>query len=339
MLSCRPVGATPKPFASSARREKPGGAVSMAGGCLLVLVLCAGVGYGVYRYLPQAPDRSPTVPGIFAGIIGLLGGLALSSAWSLLRGHGRGTSALGALLERAKTDGAVEDGKPIVATGLVRSERPLTSPLGGIRCVAYDYRMYTTRRGSKGRPEQVPVYWGYAGVPCALDSRARRYPIASVPFFTWDNAPVTDDAGKARARSYVRSTGWETIEYGMLGTLDTVLRRVGDDSTTGTRKDFALAYDEAPDVALLMLEERVLPIEATASAFGEWSGALGAIVAPASPLPASAAVVTLGGPEGLDGAPGVPQTTRSYVATVFILLALAGGVFWFATIAIPTLRP
>lgn len=338
MLSCPPVGATPKPFPSPAGREKPAGAVSMAGGCLFVLALWGGVGYAAYLYLPPAPDRSPVVPGIFAGIIGLLAGLALSSLWALLRGHGRGANALGALLERARTDGAAEDGQPIIATGLVRSDRPLTSPLGGIPCAAYDYRMYTTRRGSKGRPEQVPVYWGYAGVPFALDSRTRRYPIASVPFFTWDASPITDDGGRARARSYVRSTGWETIEYGMLGTLDTVFRRVGDDSRTGTRKDFALAYDQAPDVVLLTLEERVLPLEATASAFGEWSSSLGAIVAPASPLPASAAVVTLGDPKGLAGAPGVPHTTRSNVVTAFVLLALAAGLFCFATIVIPTIR-
>ena len=164
----------------------------------------------------------------------------------------------------------------------------------------------------------MPVYWGYAGYPFAIDSASRRYPVASVPFFTWESEPFTDDAARTRARAYVRATGWETVEYRMLGTLDTVFRRVGEDSTIGVRRDFALAYDDAPDVAVLKLEERVLPLDATASAFGAWSGSLGAIVAPPSPLPGSFVVVAKGGTKGLDDQPGVPTTTRSYLASAIV---------------------
>jgi hypothetical protein len=60
----------------------------------------------------------------------------------------------------------------------------------------------------------------------------------------------------ARARQCIRSTGWETVEYRVLGTLDTVRQRLENDSVTGTRKDFTANID-APDVALLQLEETV----------------------------------------------------------------------------------
>jgi len=193
------------------------------------------------------------------------------------------------LEERARTDGPPQDGRLIIATGTVRSDRPLVSPIGGVSCAAYDFRMFTTRRSSKGRPEQVPVYW-------------------------------------------------ETVEYGLLGTLDTVFRRVGEDSLIGVRRDFALAYDDAPDVAVLQLEERVLPLDATASAFGAWSGSLGAIVAPPSPLPGSCAVVAKGGTEGLDDQPGVPHATRSYLGSAMVFLVLATGLFWFARTIIPTIH-
>jgi hypothetical protein len=82
----------------------------------------------------------------------------------------------------------------------------------------------------------------------------------------------------------------------------------------------------------------VLPIGARASAFGTWSGRHGAIVAPASPLPVSFVVVAQGGPESLDGAPGVPQSTTAHVVGAIVMLAVAAGLFWVATIILPTIH-
>ncbi len=339
MLPCPAVAATPNPLMRSPTTQAPsGGAAGMAVGCLGTLAVCAAVGYWAYLNLPPAKPDASAVPQIFAGLIGLLGGLGLTSLYYLARGHGRGPESRHLLEARARTDGPTEDGRLVIATGTVKSDRPLLSPIGGVPCAAYDFRMFTTRRSSKGGQEQVPVYWGYAGHPFAIDSASRRYPVASVPFFTWESDAFTDDAARARARAYVRSTGWETVEYGLLGTLDTVFRRVGEDSLTGVRRDFALAYDAAPDVALLNLEERVLPLDTTVSAFGAWSGALGAIVAPPSPLPGSCAVVAKGGTKNLDDQPGVPHTTRSYLASAIVLLVLAAGLFWVARTIIPTIH-
>ena len=80
----------------------------------------------------------------------------------------------------------------------------------------------------------------------------------------------------------------------------------------------------------------MLPVGETVSAFGTWSAARGAIVAPPSPLPGSHVVVARGGPEALDGQAGVPQSTASYIVGAIVLLAIAAGLFWFGTLVIPT---
>jgi len=334
MLPCPAVGATPNPLLRAPTGQKPAGAATMAMGCLGIVAVCGGIGYGALQYLPLPPGGDPTVTRIFAVLVGAFGGLGLSSVWSLVFGHGRGGGTRGPLHARARTDAPPEDGQPIIATGVVRSDRPLTSPLGGVACAAYDYRIFR-RTGTGSKTNEVPVYWGYAAQPFSIDSRSRSYPVLGTGLHAEKATPLGGDAAVARARQYIRSTGWETVEYRMLGALDTVRQRIEDDSVTGTRKDFA-ADAGAPDVALLLLEETVLPIGETVSAYGSWSAARGAIVAPPSPLPGSHVVVARGGPEALDGQGGVPQSTTSYIIGAIVLLALAAGVFWFAQLLIPT---
>lgn len=307
----------------------------MAPGCLAIVAVCVGLGFAALHYLPLPPSGDPTVPRIFAVLIGAIGGLGLSSTWSILTGKAGGSEGRSALHARARSEAPPEDGHLVVATGVVRTDRPLTSPIGGVACAAYDYVM-STESTSRGKPAKNPVYWGYAGDPFFVDGRSRRYPVSGVPMLAWKATRLDDAASRARARAYIRATGWETVEYGTLGTLDTVFQRVGMGTATHGRKDFGLAFDTAPDVALLTLEERVLPIGAEVSAFGTWSG--GAIVTPPSPLPASFVVVGQGGPESLDGQPGVPQSTVAYVVGAIVMLGLAGGLFWFANLIMPTVR-
>ena len=121
----------------------------------------------------------------------------------------------------------------------------------------------------------------------------------------------------------------------MLGTLDTVRQRLEDDSVAGTRKDFA-ADTDAPDAALLQLEETVLPIAETASAFSTWSAARGATRRAALAVARLARRRRAGGPEALDGQAGVPQSTTSAIVGAIVLLALAAGLFWFGSLLIPT---
>jgi hypothetical protein len=343
MLSCPLVGVSPNKLARTAGRsaarsmQADGGLAALGPGCLVVVAICAAIGYGVSLHLPGTLGGEPTVPRIFAALIGIVGGLGLHSLWSVLRGFTRGSGSFTNLVSRAKNDGPTEDGAFVIATGIVRTDRPLTSPLGGVACAVYDYRMFRRMRAQRGDNE-VPVYWGYAGNPFSIDSAGRRYPVAAIPLPAEDATPLADDAAVARARGYIRATGWETVEYRMLGALDTAFQRLRDDSPDGLRRDFAVDNDQAPDVSLLDLEETTLPIGQQASVFGTWSASLGAIVAPPSPVPGSRVIVALGGPEALRGKPGVPQSTTQYVVGALVMIALAAGLFWMATIVLPTVE-
>jgi hypothetical protein len=336
MLPCPAVARTPQSLHRPATLEKPSFSLADGIGCLAVIALCAGITVVAHRYLPPSGDGGPVVPWVFAAVIGALAGFGLYSLASVALGFGRGAGGRSALHARAKADGPVDDGQPIIATGVVRADRPLTSPLGGVACAAYDYRMFVYTRNSKGTQDQTPVYWGYAVQPFAIDSRARSYPVAGTLLPVEKTERLTGDAAVKRARDFVRSTGWETVEYRMLGALDTVLQRVRENAITGLRRDFAVPNDVAPDVAILQLEESVLPVGATVSAFGTWSGSLGAIVAPPSPLPGSFVVLAQGGPDALDGKPGVPTSTTGYVVGAFVMAALGGALFWIATRILPT---
>jgi len=334
MLSCRPVAPNPLLRPQS---DLPA-STALVPGCLTVIACCAVVGLAVLPFLPAAPSGSPMPPRLFAAAIGAFGGLGLQSFYHLARGFGRGKNSLASILARAGRNTPPVNGEPIIATGTIRTDKPLTSPIGGVPCVAYDYRMYTVRAVAGSKANQIPVYWGYASQPFSIDAPSISYPVASVPLPPDKATKLSGDDALKRARSYVRSTGWETIEFGMLGTLDTVFQRVGDDTRSGTRRDFALANEDAPDVAALILEETVLPVGAKASAFGRWSSRLGAIIAPEGLPNTSHVIVALGGPESLSGQPGLPAATSSYFFTAFALTAIAIGVFFLARIAIPTMH-
>src|SRR5699024_7631648 len=111
--------------------EKPSFGLGDGIGCVAALALSAGITVVAHRYLPPAGDGGPVVPWVFAAISGTLAGFGLYSIVSVALGFGRGAGGRAALHARAKSDGPVEDGQPIIATGVVRSDRPLTSPLGG----------------------------------------------------------------------------------------------------------------------------------------------------------------------------------------------------------------
>jgi len=89
MLPCPAVAAPPDLLVRSPTKQaRTGGTAATAMGCLGTLVVCAALGYWAYRNLPPAKPHASAVPQILAGLIGVFGGLGLTSLYYLLRGHG-----------------------------------------------------------------------------------------------------------------------------------------------------------------------------------------------------------------------------------------------------------
>jgi hypothetical protein len=302
------------------------------------LALSAVVAFAVYPYLPPTPDRDPTFPRVFAGVIGMIAGLGQHRLFAMIFGDGRGPRSRRAIVDRAMTDAPPVDGQLMVATGVVHCEQALTSPLGGIPCAAYVYRMFTRTVIGVNKRRETPVYWGYGAQPFSIDAPSRKYPILHVALLGDAPTLLDDDATATRARNYFRSTGWETIEYPKLEVTDADFVGILDMSTTGSRRDFGLDNTVAPDVALLRFEEKVLPIGATVSAIGHWSAALGAIVRPPD-SPVGLVTVVRGGPEALDGRPDMPPAEPQPVSSAILAIVLAVGAFFLARVILPTLRP
>ena len=149
----------------------------MASGVSRTIALCVGI--AVRRSTPtcrRPGTAAPSSRGSSPASSARSAGFGLYSLVSIALGYGRGAGGRSALHARARSDGPPEDGQPIIATGVVRADRPLTSPLGGVACAAYDYRMFVYTRNSKGTQDETPVYWGYAVQPFTIDSRSRSYP-------------------------------------------------------------------------------------------------------------------------------------------------------------------
>jgi hypothetical protein len=194
-------------------------------GCLAFLALWALLAAAHYRVM------TPAVLGDLrlwlALASALLLALGLLSFWHLARGYGRGDASLAAVMRRAAVGEVPPAGGPVVASGVVRAlGAPLVAPLSGIDCVGYWYRMYylSRSRDEFNRPVEVPVYWGHAARPFAIDSPATRFHVLAVPLLLDQATPRKGDAMVERARQLVAATRFEDVEMGVLGAVGAALQ-------------------------------------------------------------------------------------------------------------------
>jgi hypothetical protein len=211
------------------------------------------------------------------------------------------------------------------------------APLSQTPCVAYTYRMYRVgQETSRGRSE-VPVYWGYASRPFAVDGPTSRTRVLAVPRLL-DKARIqTGTTVVERARGVVRATHFEEVQWNTLGVVGTVFataREMFTDEDGEARHDWRRAGDDT-DPSDLILEEAVLPVSGQASVHGTWSAERGAIVAGGDPSAAFGVSAALGPPDNLGDT--LPHSTVAYVVTATISTALGAGLVWFALKLLPGL--
>jgi hypothetical protein len=237
-------------------------------GCAVGLVTAPALIFAAHAYLPEELGEPRLW---FAAASGVLLSSALSSLWLLLTNK---TETRDDLLRRAQSGQPPSDGEAMLVTGRLRAAAPLlTAPLSGTTCVAYFYRMYRlgkALRGSSPRP-QVPVYWGYASRPLAVETPSGPIAVAaprlSVPWTSHSGSEAAE-----RARSYLRRVTAEVCKPQSVVARDSLTQWPTDtplDEDGGARRDWKSGDDADP--ASLLLEEWVLTPEAEVSVHGRWS--------------------------------------------------------------------
>jgi hypothetical protein len=312
-------------------------------GCLAGLVLWALLAAAIYRVM------TPAVPMELRPWLALVSALPLTlgllSFWHLARGFGQGDASRAAVLRRAAAGEAPRSSGPVVASGFVRAlGAPLVAPLSGVECVGYVYRMYYLgrRRGhapDSNRPVEVPVYWGHAAQPFAIESRATRFRVLAVPMLLdaptpWDGADMVE-----QARQLVGTTHFEEVTgvLGAAGTAIQIAKTVFSDDDGEARRDWKAAGEDR-DPETLRLEEAVLPVGHLASVAGTWSSERQAIVTGGEGAVGPGVSAILGTPEKLAEHSGVlplHASVVSYLVTAIALTAVGIGLVWLSIAVLP----
>ncbi|MBK5258975.1 MAG: hypothetical protein JJE51_05230 [Thermoanaerobaculia bacterium] len=318
-------------------KPSPGGKILK--GCIPLLALFGAVAVAVYLIVPsRVPPGFRVAASVAAAVFISLG---LSSFWSLARGFGSGEKSRAALVRRAATGETPDDNEPILATGTVRSlSRPLVAPISGTECVSYIYNMFYWTLDSRRRRIKVPVYWGYASQPFAVDTASSRRTVRAMPQMKHSAEEFPGSAAVERADAIIRSETFEEVDPNPVATVGTVFAAVNEmftDEDGFTSRHWKRKGDER-GAGELKLEETVLPAGATASVLGTWSAARGAIVPDLGSSGHIGVNATTGPADELLASSGQHSFT-SYLVTAIILTLIGAGIVWFAVNVLPDKVP
>jgi len=299
--------------------------------CLIFLVFAAAAWFGIGRFLTAVPDPPRNVFAALASFFLALGGF---SFWGLLTGGGSSPHTRSALIRRAESGGPVEDGQPIISSGVVRAEGDaLTAPLSGTPCVAYFYRMYYWGESFRSnRPVQVVVYWGLASRPFALDGTRESRRVAAVPRLQIEPTPLTGEMARNAARSWIDSTTFAAEENAVLSSIGAAFSIAGEmlsDEDGATRRDWRLASVNR-DVSKLLFEEVVVPVGQQAAVCGTWSRTRNAIVSGDGLKGVLGVTVSKGGPQSIPEDAVANKSMLTYLVTATMLTLVGLGIVWIA---------
>ncbi|HEX2834273.1 MAG TPA: hypothetical protein VHW00_14785 [Thermoanaerobaculia bacterium] len=163
------------------------------------------------------------------------------------------------------------DGELVSAVGEIRAALGvLHSPLRGVPCVAYSYKIGPPAQTSDG---PAPDFAGFAMSRCTVHTPYGSFHLASFPMFEG----IPEERGDpAVAAQYVASTQFERLD----GFQAMVRAMFALHSTPPPfRKDWRVAGEPRIAVEEAELEERVIPAGARVTAVGRYVAASGSIVA------------------------------------------------------------
>jgi hypothetical protein len=176
---------------------------------------------------------------------------------------------IAAALRRADRGERARDGEFAAAVGeLHPTGEPALSPLGGVPCVAYEYRM---RGGGVG----VASYSGHGLVPSVIRGTRGETRLCGYPDLDEvDFEELSGDEVRERAARYVRDTRFEKLR---VRDVFSALRELYRDDDGSLRLDYRNP-DAPADPSGLSFEEKVVPVGEEVRVLGVWSERSGGLV-------------------------------------------------------------
>jgi hypothetical protein len=242
-------------------------------GCLLIVVLFGAIFAAYLAVLSLYLEWPGNL--IAAAFGALFGAIGVSSVTGLLWAQRDARAFARAALREAPADGGF-----VVAAGPIRPlAAPLSSPLGGQTCVAYEYEVVSqgAARGSKS-PSRPCDLAGFAMAASAIDTPHGSVRILGFPLL--DEFPqerVDGPAAHARARQYVASTPFEAMQGVGAVKLFSAFDDAVADADGAVRKDFRLNDGDIP-FEKRRLRERIVAVGQQVCAAGRYDAAKRAIV-------------------------------------------------------------
>lgn len=239
-------------------------------GCALLLICFVALFAAYFAFFTRYFEWPGNL--IAAGFGALFGGIGISSVaqvgwvWRDLRAFARAA--------RRQAPG---DGQLVAAAGPMRPlAAPLTSPLGGELCVAYEYEVLSRERKGQGKNASRPCdIAGFAMTAASIDTPHGGVRLLGFPLL--DEFPQELRHSHSRAEQYAASTTFEAAQglaaLKLLSEFDDAL--ADDDGIV--RKDFRLTSGPIPFDRRL-LNERVVGVGQEVCALGRYDAARRALV-------------------------------------------------------------
>ena len=239
-------------------------------GCALILIFFVALFSAYLAFFTRYFEWPGNL--IAAGFGALFGGLGLSSianvgwTWRDMRAFAR-----------AARREPPADGQLVAAAGSIRPlGAPLTSPLGGETCVAYEYEVLSREKAGQGKNASRPCdIAGFAMTAASIDTPHGGVRLLGFPLL--DEFPQERRDSPGLAKQYFASTTFEAAQG--LGALK--LFSEFDDALADAdgivRKDFRLTSGEIPFDRRL-LNERVVEAGQQVCALGRYDAAKRALV-------------------------------------------------------------
>jgi hypothetical protein len=239
-------------------------------GCALILICFVALFAAYFAFFTRYFEWPGNL--IAAGFGAVFGGVGISSVaqvgwvWRDLRAFAR-----------AARREAPADGHLVAAAGPMRPlGAPLTSPLGGEPCVAYEYEVLSRERVGQGKNAQRPCdIAGFAMTAASIDTPHGGVRLLGFPLL--DEFPQEQRHSHARAEQYAAATTFEAAQgLGALKLFSEFDDALADDDGV-VRKDFRLTSGTIPFEKRL-LNERVVEVGQEVCALGRYDADRRALV-------------------------------------------------------------